>query len=69
MNRFTTLVRTPAASLEIFDHPPHGPHRDPDREVSSAHTVSFVETGSFEVNAGRRRLVLGRARCSSPLPE
>ena len=59
MNRFTTLVETPAAFLQTFDHPPATPHRDPEHELATASTVSFVEAGHFAVESGGRTTRLG----------
>jgi AraC-like DNA-binding protein len=47
MNVVTALVRTPAISVERFEHPPGAVHRDPEREVAGGHAVNFVEAGSF----------------------
>ena len=52
MNRVTSLVRTPAISLERFEHDAHVAHRDPEAERASTHAISFVESGSFRVRAG-----------------
>ena len=52
MNHVTPLVRTPAISLERFEHDAHVAHRDPETESASTHAVSFVESGSFRVRAG-----------------
>ena len=49
MNRVVELVRTGAVAIERFDHTPGAPHRDPDRELTTAHGVNFIEAGSFQV--------------------
>jgi hypothetical protein len=55
VNRLTTLIRTPAVTLERFDHEPGVSHPDPDRELAEGFGVNFVETGAFFVEAGRER--------------
>jgi AraC-like DNA-binding protein len=47
VNRVATLLRTPAITLERFDHAPGADHRDPEAERARSHAVSFVEAGSF----------------------
>jgi AraC-like DNA-binding protein len=55
MNRVTTLLRTPAITIERFDHAPGVAHRDPEAERARTHAVSFVEEGSFALRmAGGR---------------
>ena len=49
MNRVVPIVRTAAVTLERFDHEPGVAHRDPEREQTTGHAVSFVEAGSFRV--------------------
>ncbi|MEO7997911.1 MAG: AraC family transcriptional regulator [Gemmatimonadaceae bacterium] len=56
MNRTEVLLQTPELSVTRFDHPPQHEHCDPDCETSERWTVSFVQTGSFDVMvAGKRR--------------
>jgi len=47
MNRVAVLLETPAVTLQEFDHPPGDEHCDPDHEVSSQDSISFVEEGTF----------------------
>jgi AraC-like DNA-binding protein len=62
MNRVVPFVRTPAVTLERFDHEPGVSHRDPDRECATGHTVSFVEHGSFQVRTDGGWLRIGSDR-------
>ena len=55
MIRVDLLLDTPSVSLAVFDHPPGDAHRDPPREVSERHSISFVESGTFDVHAGGER--------------
>jgi AraC-like DNA-binding protein len=48
MNRVALVLRTPAVALVEFDHPPDAEHCDPDHEVSSQDSISFVEDGAFD---------------------
>ena len=50
MNRIAPLLETPAVALMEFDHPPDTDHCDPDQELSSSDSISFVEDGSFDVH-------------------
>ena len=50
MNRIAPLLETPAVALMEFDHPPDADHCDPEQEVSSSDSISFVEDGSFDVH-------------------
>lgn len=61
MNRVSPQLGTPAVSLAHFDHPPGLEHCDPDHEVAAADSISFVQTGSFDVavDGRRRRFVPG----------
>ena len=52
MIRVEPLLDTPSVSLALFDHPPGDAHRDPPREISHCHSISFVESGTFDVRAG-----------------
>ena len=47
MNRVAVLLETSAVSLQQFDHPPGDVHCDPELEVSSRDSISFVEDGGF----------------------
>lgn len=58
MNRFEPLLATPLVRVERFDHPTEATHQDPPEEESPAYSVSFVESGDFEVQRGRRRFQL-----------
>lgn len=68
MNRVAPLVRTPAVTLERFDHPPGQSHRDPERERADAHAVNFVEAGTFRVRTRGRwqRLVADQIFVTQP---
>ena len=44
------LLRTPAVSLVEFDHPADAEHCDPDHEVSTQDSISFVEDGTFDAH-------------------
>jgi AraC-like DNA-binding protein len=57
VNRETALAAAPLASLTRFDHPDDAgePHRDPPEEISPAAQINFIESGVFEIAAGRRR--------------
>ena len=55
MNRVATIMRTELIGVERFDHPADHVHRDPPEEVSGAHSLSFLERGTFDVAVGRRR--------------
>jgi AraC-like DNA-binding protein len=52
MNRVALLLRTPAVSLLEFDHPAGEEHRDPEHELSTSDSISFVEEGSFDARVG-----------------
>jgi AraC-like DNA-binding protein len=55
MIRVEVLLRTPAVTLALFDHPPGEAHDDPPGERSPHDSIAFVESGSFIVGpAGRR---------------
>lgn len=47
-------MRTPALTLERFDHDPCVSHRDPDEEHAATHAVSLVESGSFRLRVHGR---------------
>lgn len=49
MNRVALLMRTPAVALFDFDHPADAAHADPEHEISSSDSISFVEDGAFDV--------------------
>ena len=55
MLRTSTLHRDRLVGLARFFHPPDSPHRDPAEEVATAHCVSFVEKGRFDLQQGPRR--------------
>ena len=50
MNRMAVLLTTPAVSLVQFDHPADAEHCDPDHEVSTRDSISFVEDGTFDAH-------------------
>ena len=50
MNRIASLLETPAVALMEFDHPADVDHCDPEHEVSSGDSISFVEDGAFDVH-------------------
>jgi AraC-like DNA-binding protein len=50
MNRLAVLLRTPAVALVDFDHPAGSEHYDPDHEVSTQDSISFVEEGAFDAH-------------------
>lgn len=54
MNRETVLASSPLVHLVRFEHGTLEPHRDPSEESSPDFSVSFVERGSFEIEAWRR---------------
>ncbi|HEU4584738.1 MAG TPA: AraC family transcriptional regulator [Gemmatimonadaceae bacterium] len=49
MIRVHTILHTPSVRLAMLDHPPGDVHHDPAQEVSEHHSISFVESGSFDV--------------------
>jgi AraC-like DNA-binding protein len=49
VNRSELLHETADLSVSRFDHPPHEPHADPERETSDHWGVAFVRAGSFGV--------------------
>jgi len=51
MIRVQTILDTPSIRLAVFDHPPGAAHRDPEHELSERHSISFVESGSFDIRA------------------
>jgi len=55
VNRFATLLATPAVALQRFDHPPGLEHHDPEVEVAPCDSINFVEAGTFTVRVGRAR--------------
>jgi AraC-like DNA-binding protein len=42
-------VRTPAITVERFEHERAVAHRDPEQERAASHAVSFVETGAYRL--------------------
>src|SRR5262245_2166657 len=61
MIRCQTIYRDPSIHLVRSDHPGEPPHRDPARETSSSHAVSFIEQGAFDLHFGRRCWRMDRA--------
>ena len=55
MNRVATIMRSDLIGVERFDHPAGHAHRDPPEEISSVHSLSFLERGTFDVAVGHRR--------------
>jgi AraC-like DNA-binding protein len=55
VNRETALASSALVSLGRFDHPAGQAHRDPEEERAGFYSANFVETGRFELQAGRRR--------------
>lgn len=49
MNRVALLLQTPSVTLQEFDHPAGLAHHDPDEEESPRDSISFVESGRFDV--------------------
>lgn len=49
MNRVEVLLRTPAVTLSVFDHPPGEAHDDPAGEAAGLDAIAFVEAGTFTV--------------------
>ena len=59
MNRLVTLLDTPDIGISRFDHPRDQPHQDPAEEVSNEFSINRVERGSFDIQVGRQRWILG----------
>ncbi len=55
MIRVHTILDTPSVTLAVFDHPPGDVHHDPKHEVAERHAISFVESGSFDVQVRGER--------------
>ena len=55
MIRVHTILDTPSVTLAVFDHPPGAVHNDPEHEVAERHSISFVESGSFDVHVRGER--------------
>jgi len=68
MNRVETIARTELVQVERFDHPVGHVHRDPAEEISRAHSLSFLERGTFDVFVSRRSWQLrpGMVFCTWP---
>ncbi len=68
MNRLTPLIRSSQVALFRFDHPAEEIHKDPPEEVALQHSVSFVESGQFDLLIGRRqwRLFPGMVFITNP---
>lgn len=59
MNRVALLLKTPSVTLVEFDHPAGAAHHDPDEEESPHDSISFVESGMFDVQVGDEHWQLG----------
>jgi hypothetical protein len=59
MNRLVSLLATPDIGISRFDHPCGQPHQDPAEEVSDEFSINLVEHGSFDIQVGRQRWILG----------
>jgi AraC-like ligand binding domain len=71
MNRLVSLLATPAIGISRFDHPRGQPHQDPAEEVSDEFSINLVERGSFDIQVGRQRWILGPGHvflCAPGLP-
>jgi AraC-like DNA-binding protein len=68
MNRFTPLCETALCAVTRFDHPPGEVHHDPREEQVPRASVNFVETGSFELRAGKERYHLRPGLLFVPWP-
>ena len=60
MNRYEPLHATSDLSVSRFDHRPHEAHEDPDEEIATHWAVAFVQSGSFQIFVGGKRLGLRR---------
>lgn len=54
MIRAQPLFESELVGIARFDHPAGRRHRDPDEELSTSHTVSFVLRGTFGISRGRK---------------
>src|SRR5687768_14311304 len=59
MNRIAVLLETPAVALMEFDHPAGTSHTDPDHEMSTQDSISFVEDGTFHAHVDHEQWQLG----------
>jgi len=59
MNRIAVLLETPAVALMEFDHPAGSSHTDPDHEMSTRDSISFVEDGTFHAHVDDEHWQLG----------
>jgi AraC family transcriptional regulator len=59
MNRLVSLLATADIGISRFDHPRGQPHQDPAEEVSDEFSINLVERGSFDIQVGRQRWILG----------
>jgi AraC-like DNA-binding protein len=50
MNRIALLLQTPAVALLAHDHPAGAAHCDPDHEIATKDSISFVEAGTFDAH-------------------
>src|SRR5687767_9375538 len=55
MNRYCPIFSTSQVAIGRFDHLDAYRHEDPQVEEALGFSASLVETGSFEVQVGRRR--------------
>jgi AraC-like DNA-binding protein len=55
MNRVALLLETPAVALLSHDHPDGAAHRDPDHEMATQDSISFVEVGTFDAHVEDQR--------------
>ncbi|HKY33218.1 MAG TPA: helix-turn-helix transcriptional regulator [Candidatus Polarisedimenticolia bacterium] len=61
MIRETPIVSAPLVTVARYEHPAGIPHDDPPLETAAGHAISFVESGGFSVQVGRRRWELDRS--------
>jgi len=54
MNHQDVLRETSVLRLARFSHPQDQPHHDPREETSPEYSINFVESGTFDVQAGRQ---------------
>src|SRR5713226_6843880 len=68
MNRLTPLSQSSVIALFRFDHPAGQIHDDPREELAPKHSVSFVESGQFDLLIGRQqwRLFPGMVFVTNP---
>jgi AraC-like DNA-binding protein len=56
-------------TLARFDHPCQEVHVDPVEEVAKSTSLNFVESGSFGLQSGKNRWVLGESSCFVTRPD